>query len=142
MSPMRAVLLPLGVDLYALPVEWVREVLAAPPITRLVTAPPLVLGLFNLRGEIIPLLDTSVLLDIGRGSTATHAVVLSGPPGTPGLAATGCPRDVRLSAPVGPSRLFGTAGTYRVGDRVAVLLDPEPLLARCAQPRPPESGVG
>jgi len=47
----QALLLPVGDDLYALPMAWVREVVAAPQLTRLVTAPSVVLGLFNLRGQ-------------------------------------------------------------------------------------------
>ena len=51
---MEAVLMPVGAELYAVPMESVREVVADPPITTLATAPPLVLGLFNLRGQIVP----------------------------------------------------------------------------------------
>jgi len=64
MTGTHAVLLPVGADLYAVPMGWVREVVAVPPPTRLVTAPPLVLGLFNLRGQIVPLLDTAALLGL------------------------------------------------------------------------------
>ena len=48
------------------PMDWVREVVAAPTLTRLVTAPSIVLGLFNLRGEIVALLDTAALLGSAR----------------------------------------------------------------------------
>ena len=77
MIAVQAVLLPVGDDIYALPVDWVREVVAAPPVTRLVTAPSVVLGLFNLRGEIVPLLDIAALLSIGKVRTTAFAVVVS-----------------------------------------------------------------
>ena len=63
---MQAVLLPVGADIYALPVDWVRQVVAAPRVTRLVTASSVALGLFNLRGEIVPLLDVAALLGVGE----------------------------------------------------------------------------
>ena len=66
MTTMQALLLPVGDDLYALPMDWVREVVAAPTVTRLVTAPSVVLGLFNLRGQIVALLDTAALLGNGH----------------------------------------------------------------------------
>ena len=73
MSGIQALLLPVEGDLYALPMDWAREVVAAPPLTRLVTAPPIVLGLFNLRGQIVPLLDTAALLGMGTAATTTLA---------------------------------------------------------------------
>jgi len=126
---MQAVLLPVGADLYALPIDWVGEVVASPLVTQLVTAPPLVMGLFNLRGQIIPLLDTAALLGVGRIGTAMFAAVLRGPQGPAGLAATDRPQRAELDSPIGPSDLYGTTGMFRVDHRVAVLLDPALVLA-------------
>ena len=125
---MHAVVVPVGSDLYAMPIEWVRQVLAAPPITPLVTSPPLVLGLFNLRGEIAPLLDTAALLGIGSIGTVAFAVVLHSSSGPVGLAASGMPERATLEGPGTPSVLPGTTGTFYVNGRVAVLLDPSVLL--------------
>jgi purine-binding chemotaxis protein CheW len=127
-SPVAAVLLPVSPDLYAIPVGWVREVVPAPVLTPLVTAPPLVLGLFNLRGEIVPLLDTAALLNLGPIGTVAFVVVLQSRDGLAGLAATGLPRRAELDRPVGPSELPGTAGSYQIDGLVAVLLDPAALL--------------
>jgi chemotaxis signal transduction protein len=128
MTSAQALLLPIGDDLYALPVDWVREVVAAPTVTRLVTAPPIVLGLFNLRGHIVALLDTAALLGIGKIATTAFAVVVSCPQGPAGLATTGLPERGVLDMPVGESELPGTGGLYRMDQRVAVLLDPASLL--------------
>ena len=57
MTDVQAVLLPVGADLYAVPIGWIREVVVVSSLTPLVTAPPLVLGLLNLRGQIIPAVD-------------------------------------------------------------------------------------
>jgi len=126
----QALLLPVGDDLYALPMAWVREVVAAPQLTRLVTAPSVVLGLFNLRGHIVALLDSAALLGTGTiGATSfAFAVVVDGPQGPAGLATTGFPQRGVLDAPAGDSELPGTAGLFRVGERIAVLLDPVALL--------------
>jgi len=148
MSAVQAILLPVGEDLYAVPVGWVREVVAAPPLTSLVTAPPLVLGLFNLRGEIVPLLDTAALLGLGSVGTVAFALVLRSPHGLAGLPATALPHRALLDRPSGPSELPGTCGTYQLDRRVAVLLDPAVLLAsdRLSGPDlrdgPLPSGVG
>jgi purine-binding chemotaxis protein CheW len=123
-----AVLVPVGDDLYAVPIGWVREVVTKPLLTELVTAPPTVLGLFNLRGEIVPLLDTAAMLALGRGGAVSFAVVLHTHLGPVGLSATAVPERTLLDDLMGPSELPGSAGRYRVGRRVAVLLDVEALL--------------
>ena len=126
---MQAVLLPVGADAYALPVEWVRQVVAAPPVTPLVTAPPMVLGLFNLRGEIVPLLDTAALLGVGTVDAVECAVVVNTPQGPAGLATTGTPERVVLGTAAAASELPGTAGVFNVDGRIVVLIDPVVLLA-------------
>lgn len=128
MTAVEALLLPVGAELYALPVGDVREVAAAPRPTRLVTAPPAVLGLFNLRGEIIPLWDVAALLDVGTITQPQFATVLSNPPGPVAIATAAAPHRAVLGSPVDRSELAGTAGTFRVGEQVAVLLDPPALL--------------
>lgn len=120
--------MPVGDDLYAVPIGEVREVVPAPPLTRLVTAPPKVLGLFNLRGEIVPLLDTAALLDVGRTEHVAFAVVLHTGLGPVGLSATASPRRAPLDESLGPTALTSSAGSYRVGDSVAVLIDVQALL--------------
>jgi purine-binding chemotaxis protein CheW len=119
----QALLLPLGKDLYALPLGWVRKVVAAPTVTRLVTAPSIVLGLFNLRGEIVALLDTAALLGTGTTGTTAFAVVVNGPQGPVGLATTGLPERCLLDRPAGESELPGTDGLFAVDQRIAVRLN-------------------
>jgi purine-binding chemotaxis protein CheW len=125
---MDAVLVPVGEDLYAVPIGWVREVVPAPPLTSLVTAPAMVLGLFNLRGEIVPLLDTAAVLEVGRSTQVAFAVVVHTALGPVGLSATASPRRVLLDEHLGPTELANSDGSYRVGDSVAVLLDVQAML--------------
>jgi purine-binding chemotaxis protein CheW len=125
---MQVVLLPIGSDLYAVPVEWMREVVTAPPLTALVTGPDVVLGLFNLRGEIVPMLDTAVLLGLPRLDEVAYALVVQSRTGPAALATTAFPRRATLDPPPAPSELPGTAGIYRLGRQVVALLDPAVLV--------------
>ena len=65
-----------GVDCY-LSVTQVREVLLAPPISRVFRAAPFVYGVVNIRGEVVPVLDPGMLLGIGgHGPTEPHMLVI------------------------------------------------------------------
>jgi purine-binding chemotaxis protein CheW len=117
-----------GLDLYAVPMDAVREVVRAPVLTKLPTAPALILGLFNLRGEIVPLLDTPALMGLGRLPDWSFVAVVRSSVGPAGLAATALPETVALGEPVGASESRATAGTYAAGQGLAVLLKVEELL--------------
>ena len=125
----RALLLPVGDDWYALEMTWVCEVVASPLVTALPTAPSSVLGVFNLRGEIVPLFDTAALLGLGSARDGSFAAVVDASLGPVGFRATGVPESIELGTPLGPTEMEGTAGSYAVGMRIAILLDPDVLLA-------------
>src|SRR4051794_7476816 len=91
---MRALLIPLGSDLYAVDMRAVREVVAAPRATQLPGGPANVLGVFNLRGEIVPLFDTALLLGLPSASRGAFAVVIDSALGPAGLVATDAPESV------------------------------------------------
>jgi purine-binding chemotaxis protein CheW len=124
----RVLLLPVGLDLYAVAMESVREVVAAPGLCSVPTAPAALLGLFNLRGEILPLLDTAALIGLGRLEGWRFAAVVRTPLGSAGLATSGWPESVLLEEPMGPSESQGTTGVYAVGRRLAVLIDVDGLV--------------
>ncbi|MEA2503508.1 MAG: purine-binding chemotaxis protein CheW [Actinomycetota bacterium] len=138
----------MGPDLYAVPMDGVRKVVRAPLLTKLPTAPALVLGLFNLRGEIVPLLDTPALMGLSRIPDWPFVAVVRSSLGLAGLAATAFPEPAALGEPVGPSESPATAGTYAVGGRLAVLLDIEELLGGASRrgnhlaARPSMQGTG
>jgi purine-binding chemotaxis protein CheW len=122
-------LLPVGLDLHALDMSAVREVVSAPLVTALPTAPRTVLGVFNLRGEIVPLFDTAALLGFGTTPAGNFAAVVQTPAGPAGLVATGFPESVELGRPTGATESEGTIAAYAVGTRIATLLDLEFLLS-------------
>jgi chemotaxis signal transduction protein len=87
-----------------------------------------VIGIFNLRGDIVPLFDVAALLGIGAVASPEFAVVIECALGPAGLAASGVPEAVALTEPIGPAETPGTAGLYVVGDRIVTLLDLDILI--------------
>jgi len=62
---------PLGNEMYGIAIEYVNEIIHAPPITQIPEMPDYVSGLINLRGIIIPVIDARLRLrkppkDIGE----------------------------------------------------------------------------
>jgi purine-binding chemotaxis protein CheW len=92
-------------------------------------SPAAVLGLFNLRGEIVPLFDSAALIGLGRLSAWPFAAVVQTLLGPAGLGASDLPESATLGGQIGPSESLGTAGIYAVGQRLAVLIEVETLLA-------------
>jgi chemotaxis signal transduction protein len=86
-------------------------------------------GVFNLRGEVVPLFDTGRILGLAPVTGEPYAVLVETDHGIAGLLATGMPVTVRLHESVGHSDMEGTTETYLVGElRLAVGLDLEALL--------------
>lgn len=66
----RCMCVSVGSSSYGLPLENVQEVIGVRAVTRLFHAPSALAGIINLRGEVLPILDLSVLLDIQAESTS------------------------------------------------------------------------
>ena len=125
---MRALLLSLGVDLFAVPLEVTREVLVAPKVAVLPTAAATVAGVFNLRGEVVPLFDTALLLGLGAIPSLDYVAVVETELGPAGLAMTAVGESLELDEPVGVTEKPGTVASYALGERVVVMLDLGTLL--------------
>ena len=125
----RALLFPVLADWHVLDMLCVREVVTEPLVTELPTAPNVVLGVFNLRGEIVPMFDTAVLLGLGALRSSVFAVVVESAFGLAGLAASGVPEAVELGDSAGSTETRGTSASYAIGTRIATLLDLGVLLA-------------
>ena len=125
---MEALLIPVASDRYALELRTVREVLATPELTPLPGAPAAVCGLFNLRGTIVPLLDTSLLLGLGR-MDPRYVAVADTAEGPAALSAGAMPTTARLEDLAGPAELPGAVARFATADGgVATLLDLDALL--------------
>jgi purine-binding chemotaxis protein CheW len=66
-----------GRERFCLPVLDVEEVLDWPLLTRVPLAPPYLLGIFNLRGVIVPLIDIALTEGRRPGLLPKHVVVAS-----------------------------------------------------------------
>ena len=78
-APVQVLTLLLGDETYGVDILRVQEIRGWTPVTRIPYAPPHVLGVLNLRGSIIPIVDLRLLFALERAeySAVTVIVVLS-----------------------------------------------------------------
>ena len=127
---MQALLIPLAAEWYAIELAGVREVLPVPEPTPLPGAPRAVRGLFNLRGTIVPLVDTPLLLGLEPGDARYAAVAETGE-GPVALTADAMPVTARLEDLAGPAELPGAVARFATASgAVATLLDVDELMER------------
>jgi purine-binding chemotaxis protein CheW len=98
-----------GRERFCLPVLDVEEVLEWPLVTKLPLSPAYVLGIFNLRGAIVPLIDIALTEGRRAGLLPKHVVVAS-------LRGDGHHDDLRLGIAADE-----VVGTYSVRDREDLL---------------------
>ncbi len=72
----RVCLFSMGEDLYAIPVELLTEIIISHNIFPVPTTPPHVLGVINLRGNIIPIVDIRSTLSLPRQSTPGQTAII------------------------------------------------------------------
>jgi chemotaxis signal transduction protein len=73
---LRVCLFSLGEDLYAVPVEMLTEIIISQKIFPVPTTPPHVLGVINLRGNIVPIIDIRSALSLPRQSTPGQIAII------------------------------------------------------------------
>ena len=129
---MRVLLLPVGDEVYAIELAALRSVVGDPQVFVIPTAPASILGVLNIRGEIVALLDTARTLGVGTLGTLGFAAVVDHPYGIVALAAEGRPETALLGAQVAAGHLPGTVGSFAVGSAVVTLVDPGTLLVPAA----------
>jgi purine-binding chemotaxis protein CheW len=127
-----------GRERFCLPVLDVEEVLDWPLLTKVPLSPAYLLGIFNLRGSIIPLIDIALTEGRRPGLLPKHVVVAS-------LSGEGNHEDVRVG--IAADEVIGTysvttedlleqapenvphcIGMLRHEDRLALLIDLRKLL--------------
>jgi purine-binding chemotaxis protein CheW len=113
---------------FAVPMARVHQVLRHPLVTRIPLSPAGLLGVVNVRGEIVPLLDTAVLTGTGSLIEPPFAVLVSGDDDMVALAAQELPIAADFDEPVGPGAQPGEVGVYSDGGRLVVLIDVEELV--------------
>ncbi|HET9074167.1 MAG TPA: chemotaxis protein CheW [Solirubrobacteraceae bacterium] len=130
---MRALLIPVAEDWYAVPLGGVWMVLAEPRVTRVPSAPAVVLGLTNVRGEVVPVLDTGALIGITPLRSCPHVAVLRLGPGPVALGASAVPVVETLGEELGPSQLRSGTARRRAEVGPVTVLDLADTLAGIAR---------
>ena len=127
-----------GRERFCLPVLDVEEVLDWPLVTKLPLGPAYLVGIFNLRGAIVPLIDIAITEGRRPGLLPKHVVVAS-------LRGDGTHEDIRLG--IAADEVIGTysvntedlleqapenvphcVGMLRHDDRLALVIDLRRLL--------------
>ncbi len=112
-------------ECYAVPIARVREIVKVPPLTELPRAAPGLLGVMNLRGEVMPVYDLKHRLQL-----VDAPVVRAGPEALPP------PRSARIVVVRDEhGGVAGSAGLWVDSIRDVVRLRPSTL-------EPPPAGVG
>jgi len=122
---------------YAVGIEQVQEIIDRAEITRVPHAPDFILGVFNLRGKIIPAID--LMRRLGLGSTSQDAQIIvevATDDHTIGILADYVPETTEGPAEdiEPPSVMIGDTsqkyikGIVKIDDRLISLLDLEALL--------------
>src|SRR3977135_4326616 len=95
---------------FAVPMSTVHQVLRHPLVTRVPLSPSGLLGVVNVRGDIVPLIDTGVLTGTGALNEPPFAVLVSGEKDMVALAAEELPIAADFEEPVGPGTQAVAAG--------------------------------
>ncbi|HVS48766.1 MAG TPA: chemotaxis protein CheW [Candidatus Dormibacteraeota bacterium] len=125
---MRVLVVAVNAAFFAVPMATVHQVLRHPLVTRVPLSPAGLIGVVNVRGEIVPLLDTGVLTGTGGLNEPPFAVLVSGGEEMVALAAEELPIAADFEEPVGPGVQPGEVGIYSNGGRLVVLIDVEELV--------------
>lgn len=135
----------LGGEAYAIAIEHVREILASPAITEVPRAPPHVVGVTMVRGQVVTVIDPRPRLGLPAAPPGRRGrVLVCEAEGEPfGFAVDAVSEVVRLAAPALEQRPGAgadggglVAAVGRDGERLLALLEPSTLVApRAAEPR-------
>jgi len=98
-EPLALVTFRLGSDLYALPAEQVRGVIARQPIVPIPSTPDHLLGVTHFRGEILPVFDLKVLLGLTQEPADPEYFIIARPGAdSAALGCDSCPDIVHVTS--------------------------------------------
>jgi purine-binding chemotaxis protein CheW len=120
-----------GGEHYALPVERVLEVGALGEVTPVPSAPPAVIGVRNLRGQIIPVLDLAELFGLDA-AIERSSVVVTDVGGRTGLAVESVDDVGELPAPTESTDAKHLTGAALVDGVLVGLVDLDSAVASLA----------
>jgi purine-binding chemotaxis protein CheW len=113
---------------YAVPVTSVREVIRTSRLAPIPGAPPAVLGIANLRGEMLAILDAATLLGLARGPRAESIAVVKAGDVSAGLAVGELFDVVSLPLGLDPADTPALRGSARLNGELLGVIDVPALL--------------
>lgn len=128
----------LGAEVYAIEVLVVREIIEMQRITRLPRTPYYVLGMINLRGKIVPVVDLRRKLDLEEHAAEheTRIIVVEVQGLRTGVVVDGVSdvldiTNAQIEVPphLGGGDVAYLTGIAKIGERVFVLMDLERVLS-------------
>ena len=129
----------IGQEEYAVPILSIQEIIKPIEYTRVPSVPSYILGVFNLRGSVIPLIDlrTKFKMEPAKASEDTRYIVMKGKDNTAGFVIDRLTEAIRIkSSKIGPppERIHADKGmVYGIGmreDNILTILKVESLLKR------------
>ncbi len=129
----------LGAEEYGVDILRVQEIRSYDPVTRIANAPGFIKGVVNLRGNIVPIIDMRVRLQLGEAAydATTVVIILNVGSRTVGMVVAGVSDVVALDAEaLRPPPEFGGAldtryitGLGALDERMLILIDIESLIS-------------
>lgn len=126
---MQVLVIPVANELYAIPMESVRQVMRRTEVTAVPLSSPELLGAINVRGEVLPILDTGLLTGNAPVKTVPYTILVNTDTDLVGLAAEKMPTTAELGEQVGPGTGPGEKAVHSIGERLVVLIDLQELVA-------------
>jgi purine-binding chemotaxis protein CheW len=130
LEPKEVLVFRLGREEYAIDVDWVQEIRGYQGATRLPNSPKHVLGVSNLRGAIVPLVDLRVGLGVGEATyqESTASIILSRAGRSVGIVVDGVSDVLQLQAGQALPAPDQGGGSHAMGivpldERLLILLD-------------------
>lgn len=127
----------LGEEEYGVPIQFVKEIIRKPVVTHLPNAPAYVLGVINLRGQIIPILSLHHRFGLGfNDHQETKVVIVEFAELTVGMEVNEVSEVLTISNErISPAPAMATtidssfiSGVGKLQDRLLIILDVERIL--------------
>ena len=119
-----------GARWYAVPAPLAAEVVTFPALTRVPGAPAHLLGVFNHRGEVVPVVDLEQLVS-GAPQPSARAVLVRLPRGVLGITATAVDDVAEVTGAFEPQGTVGAQahllGPAQSAGRSVLVIEPEGL---------------
>jgi purine-binding chemotaxis protein CheW len=126
----KALVLPLGEEHYGFTLGSIQQVISSPRVTLFPAAEPALLGLINVRGEIVPLFDLAALTGAGEVGAAGFAILVETSQGPAALGVGVMPESAEIDEAAGSEGPPDEPRVYPVGGHLVTLLEVEILLVR------------